>query len=422
MMVERANEIKANGDSGAVAHLLPAISQVEIGVLLGDVTGRITFANPHFLTLAGHTLDDLMGQPLDTFWNSLNNSSVRNSIEAEIESGNSWAGRASLRSRNGAGYEARMFVSSLKDSAGKTSGYSVFLRETTEELKLEAQLRQMQKLEAIGELAAGIAHEINTPIQYVGDNIQFLHDAMQDMGALIECYEGICAKARKESLTPKDLDAANNLRQQIDWVFLKEEIPQAVDQAMEGRNRVAEIVRAMKEFAHPGDESLTPIDINHAIENTLAVSRSEWKHIASVKTVLLEDMPPVPCFPGSFNQVLLNLVVNAAHAIGERRSKETEKREDTITIQTRRKGDAAELRIQDTGCGISPEHRDRIFEPFYTTKDIGKGTGQGLALAHSVVVDRMGGEIAVESAVGEGTTFILTLNLHPDNSTEEQHA
>ncbi len=414
---EQADSLDSDVVLGASAsHLLLAISQVDLAVLIANLAGDITYINPRFTTLTGYCARDILGESLDTLRSEVHGHRFYRRIRRALLAGETWSGRVTLRKQDGTGYHSRSIISPLRNRAGETTGYSVFFRDTTEELKLEAQLRQVQKMEAIGEMAAGIAHEINTPIQYVGDNIQFLHEAMGDMVRLVTAYEEICAKARTQSIDPAALDAVAALRQEIDWDFLQEEVPAAIAQALEGRNRVAEIVRAMKEFAHPGDETLTPIDLNHAIENTLAVSRSEWKLIASVETQLQADLPAVPCFPGSFNQVLLNLVVNAAHAIQDCHTDGASKK-GCITIATAVVGNAVELRVQDTGCGIPEEQVSRIFEPFFTTKDIGKGTGQGLALTHSVIVERMGGSIEVESAVGEGTTFILKLPLRPGKGT-----
>lgn len=410
-MVEGTVSRDAKAVLGAASdHLLMAISQVDIAILLADASGDITYVNPHFTTLVGYTQEEILGHSLEILRSKAHDREFFHDLHEKLVLGKVWTGRMSIRTRASTDYEVRCVVSPLRDNSGVISGYSVFFRDATDELKLEAQLRQVQKMEAIGELAAGIAHEINTPIQYVGDNIQFFREAMVDMIRLIDAYQSVCTGARQNQIDLAALDTVDSVRQEIDWEYLRVELPEAIDQAMEGRNRVAEIVRAMKEFAHPGDESLTPIDINHAVENTLAVSRNEWKYIADVHTDLGVDMPPVPCFPGSFNQVLLNLVVNAAHAIGTSRDSSSAAK-GLITIATRVHQGAAELRISDTGCGIAPEHRDRIFEPFYTTKDIGKGTGQGLALTHSVIVERMGGQIEVESTLGQGTTFCLRLPL-----------
>jgi signal transduction histidine kinase len=174
----------------------------------------------------------------------------------------------------------------------------------------------------------------------------------------------------------------------------------------------------MKEFAHPGLEEMTSVDINRAIRNTISVARNEWKHVAEVSSEFDPDLPWVTCVPGALNQVLLNIFVNAAHAIGEV-SGRTKK--GAITVVTRRDGDWAEIRIGDTGAGIPEEIRQRIFDPFFTTKQPGKGTGQGLASAHYIVVKKHHGTIAVESEVGIGTTFIIRLPMYQDmkNSVAE---
>jgi len=191
--------------------------------------------------------------------------------------------------------------------------------------------------------------------------------------------------------------------------YLQEEIPQAIDQSLEGLERIAKIVRSMKEFSHPGMDEKTPIDINQAIETTINVSRNEWKYHADIETDLDPGLPNVSCLPGEINQVLLNLIVNAAHAIVNVVGESGDK--GLIRISTRLDGAWAEIRVSDTGTGIPEEIKQRIFDPFFTTKMVGKGTGQGLAIAYSVVVDKHGGVIDLESEEGKGTTFIISLPL-----------
>jgi signal transduction histidine kinase len=199
--------------------------------------------------------------------------------------------------------------------------------------------------------------------------------------------------------------------EEADPTYLCREVPQAIAQALEGVQRISKIVRAMKEFSHPGSEGKCAIDINHTIETTIAVARNEWKYVADVQTYFAADLPPVPCLAGEFNQVILNLLINAAHAIGEALG-EGSACKGTITITTRCAGDWMEVQIQDTGVGVPENIRARIFEPFFTTKEVGKGTGQGLALAHTVIVKKHDGQIWFESEVGKGTTFFLRLPLH----------
>jgi signal transduction histidine kinase len=272
---------------------------------------------------------------------------------------------------------------------------------------MEIQLRQAQKLESIGQLAAGIAHEINTPTQFIGDNGRFLTDAFAELTQLLANLKNVIASATSEQPRPGALLEARDLLEKTDLDYLLKEIPLALEQSMDGVQRVATIVGAMKDFSHPGVEKV-PLDINHAIESTLTVARNTWKYIAVVKTRFEPKLPPVPCLPGEFSQVILNLVVNAAQAIGES-LRDSNGATGTITISTALAGSRVEIRVQDTGAGIPEGIRDRIFDPFFTTKPVGKGTGQGLAIARAVIVDKHGGSIRFESQPGQGTTFILEL-------------
>ncbi|RLB44107.1 MAG: hypothetical protein DRH12_00815, partial [Deltaproteobacteria bacterium] len=287
-------------------------------------------------------------------------------------------------------------------------GFIIMASDITERRNLETQLLQAQKLESVGQLAAGIAHEINTPTQFVGDNIQFIQESFDDLTKLLKAYKAlgdtIATKSEESVLWA---EKAKQIEDEIDLEYLMEEIPKAIEQSMEGVRRVAKIVRAMKEFSHPGVQEKTPIDINHAIENTSTVARNEWKYVADLELDLDPSLPPVPCLPGEFNQVILNMIINAAHAISD--VIQGKEGKGKITITTKRKEHEVEIRISDTGTGIPEKIRDRIFDPFFTTKQVGKGTGQGLAISRSVIVDKHGGTIRVESEVGKGTTFIITL-------------
>jgi two-component system, NtrC family, sensor kinase len=275
--------------------------------------------------------------------------------------------------------------------------------------QLEAQLLMAQKLEAIGQLASGIAHEINTPIQFVGDNTHFLRDAFADLSAVLTNHrEAILASLERNA--PQDIPAAlDEIDTKANLTRLMVEIPQALTETFDGIERVAETVRAMKEFAHPDDGEMAAVDINQAIQTTLVVARNEYKHIADIVTDF-GDLPEVYCRKGEINKVVLNLVVNAAHAMdgaGNGRGGKTTKR-GTITLTTREANEDVVITIADTGCGIPPAVLSRIFDPFFTTKPLGKGTGQGLAIAKSIIRDH-GGRLEVASTVGTGTTFTITL-------------
>ena len=280
--------------------------------------------------------------------------------------------------------------------------------DVTERSALEVQLRQAQKLESVGQLAAGIAHEINTPTQYIGDNVRFLKDAFQDLKSLLATYERLLAAANANALSGEIVQEVVAAVERADSGYLLEEIPKAIEQTLEGVTRVSRLVGAMKEFSHPGTKEKIPLDLNHAIENTITVARNEWKYVADLETEFDPLLPLISCQPGEFNQVTLNLIVNAAHAIADVVGKGGSTK-GKIKIQTRDSTEWVEIRIQDTGSGIPEKVRARVFDPFFTTKEIGKGTGQGLAIARSVIVDKHGGTIHFETEEGKGTTFIVRL-------------
>jgi signal transduction histidine kinase len=272
---------------------------------------------------------------------------------------------------------------------------------------MEVELRQAQKLESVGRLASGIAHEINTPVQFVSDSCTFLETATQDVIELLDGYRATLGELERD---PAALPAAGphlrELEDEHDLAYLVEQIPLAINRALQGLDRVSAIVRAMKEFAYPDHSEQVPADLNRAILSTLTVARNEYKYVAELHTEL-DDLPLVTCHIGELNQVILNMVVNSAHAIATAKSED--ERQGRIVVRTRARGPVVEIEIEDNGCGIPPQAIDKIFDPFFTTKEIGKGTGQGLAIARAVVVEKHAGKIEVASEVGHGTTFAIVL-------------
>ncbi len=273
-----------------------------------------------------------------------------------------------------------------------------------EKEKLQSQLLQAQKLEAVGQLAAGIAHEINTPIQFVGTNIDFMDDALQSLAACMDTIRQVTDEA------PPALAA--RIRQgleETDWDYLAGELPLAIAQSREGVRRVSSIVRAMKDFSHPGSKQKERRNLNEIITTTVTVARNEWKYVAEVVTELDPDLPEVLVLGNEMGQVVLNLLVNAAQAVGERIGANPEGVKGRITIRTSHDAESVTLHLADTGAGIPERARPRIFEPFYTTKEVGRGTGQGLAIAHDVIVDKHGGSIDFTTETGQGTEFVIRL-------------
>ncbi len=292
----------------------------------------------------------------------------------------------------------------------ESRGFLILANDISERKQLEIELSLAKKMESIGQLAAGIAHEINTPTQFVSDNLRFLQDSFCAIQTVLTTYDQLFQTVEAGQTNSPFVDAIKRTLAEADLEFMKEEIPKALKQSLDGANRVSNIVRAMKDFSHPGTEEKKPIDLNRAIESTAIVARNEWKYVADMVTDLDPALPLVPCQAGEFNQVILNLLINGAHTINDVIS-QTEGDKGKITISTRVEGEWVEVRIADTGTGISEAVRDKIFDPFFTTKEVGKGTGQGLAIAHDIIVNKHGGTLTFETELGKGTTFVIRLPL-----------
>lgn len=292
----------------------------------------------------------------------------------------------------------------LRDATGEIIGTFGISRDITkrkqseeERRELEAQLQLAHKLESIGSLAAGVAHEINTPTQFVSDNVAFLKDAFEQIGKVLSAH------ADKKSA--EDLSALEN---EVELDYLRSEIPGTINQTLDGLGRIGRIVNSLKEFAHPSSIEMAPADLNRAIETTINVARHEWKYVADLQMDFDPDLPEIPCMLDEFNQVVLNLVVNAAHAIDAANADRSEEK-GTIAVRTCRTFDMAVIEISDTGTGIPEESQAHIFKPFYTTKVVGKGTGQGLAVVQNIIVKHHAGLIDFDTQVGKGTTFRIQL-------------
>ncbi|MEZ5065375.1 MAG: PAS domain S-box protein [bacterium] len=387
-------------------HLLSAaLEATSYPIVITDASGIISWVNPAFTVLTGYSREEVIGANPKVLKSGEHSPEFYRDLWATIRRGEIWRSEFVNRRKDGTLYTEEGTITPVRDEAGQISHFVAVKQDITEKKLLQSQLAQAQKLEAIGQLAAGIAHEVNTPTQFIGDNTNFLQTAFGDLIRCLERIEEIAGAGEGGDPIP----AAGEIRaalKEADVEYLQEEIPRAITQTLEGIDRVGTIVRAMKEFSHPATEKVAT-DLNHAIETTSIVARNEWKYVAELELDLDPSMPQVECVPGEINQAIVNMIVNAAHAIAD--AVGTSGAKGRITVSTRSLPGEIEIQVRDTGTGMKPEVRDRVFDPFFTTKAVGRGTGQGLTITHDVVVRRHGGTIRVESELGQGTTFILRL-------------
>ena len=391
-----------------VSLVLSAISAMLVGV---NELGRVTKWNEAATQAFGTTEAQNLGQEFTSLalpweWNRVLEGLAKCRTERQpVKINNLWYERTD-------GKEGFLFLgmSPILDQQGELEGVLILGSDITDFKVLEAQLSQAQKLESIGQLAAGIAHEINTPAQYVGDTVTFLRDANEDLMRVLDMVvESHGPADMGETCAEESVAKARAALEEADYSFLKEEMPKSFTRALEGIERVSSIVKAMRSFSHPGEDEKKAVDLNQALENTIIISRNEWKYVATIETELAPDLPRVVCLPAEMNQVFLNLVVNAAHAVGD-------VVRDTLSLGVIRVATALEdshvrISITDSGTGIPEAVQGRIFDPFFTTKEVGKGTGQGLTLAYDTVVNKHGGTISFDTEEGRGTTFHIRLPL-----------
>ena len=312
---------------------------------------------------------------------------------------------------DGQEFPARVLLTRVE--LGKEQFLQATVRDISEQRQFEVDLGHARKLEAVGQLAAGIAHEINTPTQYVGDGVHFLREAFESYRRLVGQYRRAVEVLETAGGQEAMVREIREMEEDIDLTYLDANVPGSFASCQDGISRISTIVRAMKEFAHPDQREMVPADLNQALQTTLAIARNEYKYVAEVTTEF-GDLSPVRCHVGDLNQVFLNLIVNAAHAIGDVVGKGGGK--GKICIKTSREGDLVRIDIADTGSGIPEAIRHRIFDPFFTTKGMGKGSGQGLAIARSIVVTKHHGSLTFESQVGKGTTFTIRLPIDGDGA------
>jgi|CXWL01.1.fsa_nt_gi PAS domain S-box-containing protein len=394
-----SSELKARYDVVRQRDILFRMSADMLCVLSPALT--VTEANPSFSRVLGWPEEEMAGLPLEQLIHNDDKGSFeagRKALDSRAEIAN-----LQLRCRTKTGRFRVISWSVVKDPR---SGHSYAIgRDVTDERDRKAAQSHTEKLEVVGQLAAGIAHEINSPIQFIGDNLSFLANAFNELLGVLVLLQAAVEAPPHDVLQARSLKAATDA---AELPYLKEEIPKSVSEAQEGIRRVAELVRALKEFAHPDGPEMSPSDINKAMERSLALARYEIRYVARIKTAF-GALPPVDCQLGALSQVFVNLIVNAAHAIEDRqRQNQTTQGPGTVDIITCRDGDNVMISVSDNGIGISDEHKAKLFEPFFTTKEVGRGSGQGLSVVRSIV-NRHHGQINIQSEVGQGTTVTIRL-------------
>ncbi|MEW8319289.1 MAG: ATP-binding protein [Candidatus Thiodiazotropha sp.] len=410
-IIERAR----TSDQLALAHeqnsrLLSSITSSIIGV---DDQERVSHWNEEAAKIFDMTAEEVLGKPITSSQLCWDWDTVSQRIH-ELQNEANQNSRFEVRFKPKSGVNRLLSICAtpfIGDSADN-DGYLLIIDDVTEQKQQDSEMQQLQKLQSIGQLAAGIAHEINTPIQYVSDNVRFLRDAYEDFNDIISNQHEVVEAARGGTVSEQSYAQLDDKLEELDLEYLQEEVPSAINQTLDGVDRVATIVRAMKEFSHPGSDEKTLIDLNKAVNSTTTVARNVWKYHAELELDLDEAMPQIHCLPGPINEVILNIIVNAAHAIAERVGDSGDK--GLIRISTGCEGGWGVVRITDNGTGIPEGVQEHVFDPFFTTKDVGQGTGQGLSLSHRIIVDQHDGELSFETELGAGTTFIIKLPLQEE--------
>jgi len=379
--------------------LKTAIETASETIVITDSEGLIEYANPAFSVITGYTLDEAIGLNPRVLKSGLHDKKFYKELWDIITSGKIWYGIFTNKKKDGSLYQEAASISPVLNRKGVITNYIAVKRDISNEIKLQKQLVESQKMESIGIMASGIAHEINTPLQYIMDNLTFIMDNFKEL------------KKYKDFIHEfvKITDEIKDFQKKVDIDFVVSEIPEALKDSLNGVKIIRNIINSMRTFSHKSEDKQVIDDINKHIIATTEISKNSWKNILDMKLNLSDNLPKIKVNIGKINQVILNLIVNAVDAIKDDKNKK--KKNNEILISSYVKDEFLVISIKDTGSGIDESNKDKIFAPFFTTKGVGKGTGQGLSISYNIIVNEHNGSMSFESEEFKGTTFFIELPL-----------
>ena len=417
-------QILLNTEKEILNTTLMSISE---GVIATNDEGLVRFINFAAEKISGHSGKDVLDYPLNSILKLLHPESKETVVNVvdylyeyrENKQNSGILNPLILLTKSNEKILIDTNISTINGAEESVNGHVIVFQDVTQKQKLETQSALSQKMESIGQMASGIAHEINTPIQYIGDNLRYLNRSFTKMITAIDILQQWLNKHVDAKYSQSELDSLTNSTDPRKLQMYTNETPVAINESLAGVERVRKIVWAMREFSHPLLKEKRFSDINHAIETTATISRNEWKYVADLDLDLDPNLPLINCQIDEINQVLLNMIINSGQAIKEVVEKNPEVK-GKITIKTRKNESTIQISIFDTGIGIPESIQDRVFDPFFTTKGVGKGTGQGLYLVHNIIVKKHYGNITLESKPGQGTTFTIELPIDAEGNTNDK--
>ncbi len=417
-----------------IRNLYRVLEQSPATIVITDVDGVIEYVNPKFSQITGYSPEEAIGQNPRVLKSDEMPKESYIELWQTISSGKEWRGEFHNKRKDGTFYWEFASISPLCATDGTITGYLAVKEDITERKNIEAELArtrrelqekhdelekayselknaqlqifQQEKMASIGQLAAGVAHEINNPMGFISSNLSTLNRYVDRLAQFITAVD----ESLLSSIGKGEADKLSALRKKLKIDYLMEDSRQLIAESLDGAGRVRRIVQDLKSFSRIDQSERALINLNEALETTINIAWNEIKYVATLNREFGE-IPFIKCYPQQLNQVFLNLLVNAAHAVGGTQG--------SITIRTWSDGELVCVSVADTGCGIPAANLQRIFEPFFTTKEVGKGTGLGLSISYDIL-HKHGGEIRVDSEEGRGSTFTITLPVDGPEETTHQ--